>query len=125
MMARVSGEGTKILAGTIAGLASIMVFDYVMPPNEDIRASTPFNSDIESMEREALAISVGLVLITAGVMRSVEVFIIGGAVIIGVDFATKHANAINPDTGKMASPSPMTSVSTSFPMADYGENQAA
>lgn len=119
----IGNEGTRILAGTLTGLASILIFDHFCPPHEDVRNTTPFNNDVESMERLALGLSTGLVLITAGVMKSAEVFIIGGAVILGVDFASKHANAVNPDTGKMQKPVD-SAQSTSFPMPDYNPEES-
>jgi hypothetical protein len=42
------------------------------------------------------------------------VFAIGGLVILALDYATKHANATDPNTNKMAD-----STSTSYPAPDY------
>lgn len=119
-------EGGKVLVGTVTGVASILIFDHLVPPYEDVRNASPFNGDVESMERMALGLSTGLVIVTAGLMRSVEVFIIGGAFIVAIDFMTKHANALNPDSGKMGTPSVTAGVSTSYPLPAYQtDDQAA
>lgn len=117
----VSGrEATHDLVGVASAFVAILIYQHFMPRIADIRTATPFNTDIESAERAALVASSGFVLVTAGLSRSIEVFILGGLAIVVVDFMTKHANAVHPDTGKMASPEPQaTGLSESFPMPDY------
>jgi hypothetical protein len=63
----------------------------------------------------------------AGFARSAEVFAVGGLVLVALDFATKHANAVHPDTGKMAAMGPdavTAGSSQSFPMPDYANMEA-
>jgi hypothetical protein len=57
-------------------------------------------------------------LTVAGLARSMEVFAIGGTVLVGLDFAIKHANAVDPNTHKMAG-AQEADQSESFPMPDY------
>lgn len=121
----VSGrEATHILVGVGAAFGGILIFNHFLPCLADVRQAEPFNGDIEAAERQALAASTGFVLVTAGVARSVEVFIIGGAAILLVDFMVKHANAVHPATGKLANDATGGGVSTSFPMPDYTEDAA-
>jgi hypothetical protein len=87
--------------GVLVGVADLLIFQHFMPPVTDIRRAEPFNGDIESSERTALLVTVGFTLLVSGFVRSLDTFLIGGAVIVGVDFAFKHANAVNPDTGKL------------------------
>lgn len=117
----VSGrEATHDLVGVGAAFAAILIYQHFMPRIADIRTAEPFNTDIESSERAALFASSGFVLVTAGLTKSIEVFIIGGLAIVLIDFVTKHANAVHPDTGKMASAEPQAGgTSESFPMPDY------
>jgi len=111
-------EATRWLVGGVVGGIGLGIFHYVCPPHEDVRASQAFNGDVESMERIALYSSSAIVIVTALVMRSLEVFIVGEGVILACDFITKHANAINPDTGKVQGVQAATA--TSFPLPDYG-----
>lgn len=87
--------------GVLVGLGNTLIFMHFMPPVSDVRAADPFNQQVESSERTALLVTTAFTLLVAGFGRSVETFMVGGAVIIGVDFAFKHANAVNPNTNKM------------------------
>jgi len=121
----VSGrEATHILIGVGGAFAAILIYNHFLPALADVRQAESFNTDIEAAERQALAASTGFVVVTAGLSRSIEVFIIGGAAIILVDFMVKHANAVHPATGKLNTDATGGGVSTSFPMLDYTEDAA-
>lgn len=113
-------EAMHDLIGVAAAVAAIEIYRHFLPNMSDIRTATPFNTDIETAERQALFASSAFVLVTAGLSRSLEVFIVGGLAVIMLDYATKHANAVHPDTGKMAAATPTaTGLSESYPMPDY------
>lgn len=111
--------------GVFVGIVDILIYQHFVPPVADIRTAQPFNADIENAERKALFFGTAFTLVVAGFMKSLEVFAIGGLVLVGMDFAIKHANAVHPDTGKMAS-SPSTDIGNqmSFPMPDYATEAA-
>jgi hypothetical protein len=116
------GTGHKALIGVAVAIGNIMVYSHFVPPISDVRVAEPFDSDVENAERKALIYTGVLTSLVALLTRSKEVFIIGGVAIIAEDFATKHANAVNPDTGKMTSATPPAldvSNVESFPMTDY------
>jgi hypothetical protein len=106
--------------GVIVGLVNTVVFLHFLPPVADVKGAEPFNTDIETSERTALMVTTAFTLLIAGFARSLETFAIGGVVILGVDFAYKHANAVVPGTSKMA-PADAQSIDqgTSHPMPDY------
>jgi hypothetical protein len=56
-------------------------------------------------------------------------FLIGGAMLAGVDITVKHANAVHPDTGKLSDDLMGTSVapelSEAYPLPDYGADEDA
>lgn len=106
--------------GVVVGLANTIIFLHFLPPVTDVKGAEPFNQDIETSERTALIATTAFTLLVAGFARSVETFMIAGAIIVGVDFAYKHANAVVPGTSKM-SPSNAQSIDqgTSHPMPDY------
>jgi len=119
-------DAIKILIGVAAAAAGILVYDRFVPSAADIRQAEPYDTDIETAERQGLFAATAIVLVSAGLAKSLEVFIIGGVAIVGIDFAIKHANAVNPSTGKMQGASAMSGVSTSYPMPDYQvDDQAA
>lgn len=87
--------------GVFVGLVNTLIYLHFMPPVTDVKGAEPFNTDIETSERTALLFTTAFTLLVAGFARSFETFMIGGAVIVGVDFAYKHANAVIPGTSKM------------------------
>jgi hypothetical protein len=87
--------------GVLVGLGDLLIFQHFMPTVADVRTADSFNPDIESAERTALLVTVAFTLLVSGAVRSLDTFVIAGAVIVATDFAYKHANAVNPNTGKM------------------------
>lgn len=87
--------------GVMVGLVNTVIFLHFMPPVADVRSADAFNQQIESSERTALMVTTAFTLLIAGFGRSIETFMIGGAVVVGVDYAFKHANAVHPSTNKM------------------------
>jgi hypothetical protein len=104
----------ELTAGILVGAVDALIWTHFMPSIADIKEVTQFNGNIESTERTALLVCTGFTLVTAGFARSARVFAIGGLVILALDFATKHANAVNPQTGQMAEDN-----ATSYPSPDY------
>lgn len=115
-MPRNPGSATAL--GVMVGIVDVLIWRHFVPNVADVRTARPFNGDIESAERTALLAGTVFTLVVAGFARSAEVFAVGGLVLVAMDFATKHANTVNPDTGKMADAAPGT-VADSFPMPDY------
>lgn len=109
------GPRNELTAGILVGAVDALIWTHFMPSIADIKEVTQFNGNIESTERTALLVCTGFTLVTAGLARSARVFAIGGLVILALDYATKHANAVNPQTGSMAD----SDTSTSYPMPDY------
>lgn len=113
-------------AGVMVGIVDVLIWRHFVPNMSDVRTAQPFNGDIESAERTALLVGTMFTLVVAGFARSAEVFAVGGLVLVALDFATKHANAVHPDTGKMAGMGPgdvSTGTSQSFPMPDYANTE--
>lgn len=110
-------QGNELTVGILVGAVDVLIWRHFVPNVADIRTATQFNGDIESAERTALMVGTGFTLLTAGFARSAKVFAIGGIILAGLDFATKHANAVNPNTGKMEAA--QSAESTSYPMPDY------
>jgi len=114
--------------GVLLGLANTIIFLHFLPPVADVRSADAFNQQIESSERTALMATTALTLLVAGFARSIETFMIGGAIVVGVDFAFKHANAVNPSTNKMVPAASSTGIGDAggsvHPLADYSTQDA-
>ena len=115
----------EVELGVLVGLVDTVIFLHFLPPAADVRQARPFNPDVETAERQALMVTTAFTLLVAGFARSLETFMIAGTVIIGVDFAFKHANAVSPETGKISEAPAMGSLDMSdvseHPLPDYQE----
>jgi hypothetical protein len=106
--------------GVLTGLANLLIFQHFMPPVADVKTADQFNPLIESSERTALLLSTGVTVVISGMVRSWDTFLVAGAIIVAIDFAYKHANAVNPDTGTMQSPGSVDmSGGNLHPLPDY------
>jgi predicted thioesterase len=110
----------------MVGLANTVIFLHFMPPVTDVRAADAFNQQVESSERTALLATTALTLLVAGFAKSLETFMIAGAVVVGVDFAFKHANAVHPGTNKIMSNSSagIGGGDNVHPLPDYSAQQS-
>lgn len=111
--------------GVFVGLVDTVIYLHFLPPVADVKTFPANNQDIESSERTALMVTTAFTLLAAGFARSWDTFIIGGAVIVGVDFAFKHANAVTPETGKMTPPQSPGLDNNVHPLPDYSQDQSA
>jgi hypothetical protein len=111
--------------GVFVGLVDTVIYLHFLPPVADVKALPANTPDIESSERTALLVTTAFTLLVAGFARSWDTFIIGGAIIVGVDFAFKHANAVNPETGSMTGAPENTGLDNAHPMPDYTEANPA
>lgn len=110
--------------GVLVGIVDTVVYLHFLPPAADIKTIPANNQDIESSERTALLVTTAFTLLVAGFARSWDTFIIGGAVIVGVDFAFKHANAVNPTTGKMTTQPENAAADNIHPLPSYSSPDA-
>lgn len=106
--------------GVLAGVGNLLIFQHFMPPVTDVKAADQFNPFAESSERTALLFAVGFSAAVATFVQSWETFLVAGIVIVGVDFAYKHAIAVHPATGTMKAPGQEDSGNI-HPMPDYAD----
>jgi hypothetical protein len=107
-MADIKVPGLKAEVSIPVGLATAAVvyavFSNATPSIADIRSAPPNNDDIAKSERMATILSAAIVGGISLIARDPNVFIIGGAMVIGMSLWTRHANAINPATGTVQVP---------------------
>lgn len=104
--------------GVLVGLGNLLIFNHFMPSMDQVKSTPQFDQQCEQCEREALMATTAFTLLVAGFARSLDTFIVGGMVVVGVDFAFKHAIAVHPETNTMQSPG-MQSGATVHPLPDY------
>jgi hypothetical protein len=108
--------------GVLVTFGNLLIFQHFMPNITDVRAADQFNPLAESSERTALAVATGFTVLVSGFVRSFDTFIIAGAGIVAMDFAFKHAIAVNPDTNSMSGPgSMMDGGDNVHPLPDFSD----
>ncbi len=101
-------EGTKILsdrvmAGAMVAFGVIAIYDAHLPTIADVRQNPADDKHLEGSRKTAAFLAAALVVTTALLLKSPEVWVIGGGTLWAEDMCHKHANQVSPDTGKVAS----------------------
>lgn len=79
------------------------VYSQATPTIADIRVSPAGDGNIESSRKMAAWTAAGLVGAISLISKDPTVFVVGGAMVIGMDWWTRHANLVSPLTGKASS----------------------
>lgn len=88
--------------GVVGAVGEFLIFNHFMPPVIDVRANQPHDTEIEKSERTALIVGSAFgALLTAMSPGKVETFVIVFGGLVALDFAYKHANAVNPGSHSM------------------------
>jgi hypothetical protein len=93
---------TALEIGVIGAVGEFLIFSHFMPPVIDVRANQPYDGEIEKSERTGLIVGTAfLALLTSFSPGKLETFAIVGGALAVMDFAYKHANAVQPGSGTM------------------------
>jgi hypothetical protein len=85
----------------VAGVV-FAVYSNVTPNMADIRAAEPGNADVDGTRKLAAWTSAGVVGGISLIAKDPTIFIIGGAMVIAMDWFHRHSNEVDPRTGKAA-----------------------
>ncbi len=91
----------SLLLGLGVAAAVYAVHQNITPNLADVRAAATGDGDVSSTERVATAIGLGLAGGVALLAQDATVFIIGGSMAVAMAWAYRHANTVNPDTGRV------------------------
>jgi hypothetical protein len=87
-------------ASVVTGLATaalvIAVYSKALPSSVDVRVGAPQDPDIDSARKQAAWTSAGAVAAVALIAQDATVFTLGGLMVIGMDWWTRHSNLNNP-----------------------------
>jgi hypothetical protein len=81
-----------------AGLV-LAIHSQATPSMADIRVAAPNDDHIDTSERAASWLSVGIVAGVSLLAKDPTIFIIGGATVVAIAWWTRYGNAVNPLTG--------------------------
>lgn len=93
------------------------VYSNITPGMADIRAAQPGNGDVEGTRKQAAWMSAAVVSGVSLIAKDPTVFVIGGSMVIMLDWFTRHANEVDPRTGRAA-----VMPETDDGMADMGDS---
>lgn len=92
-------ESVTVALGVAAGVLALY---GNLPDTPLIRISEPDDEDMANEERKAALLSAAFVSGVAAITRDPTVFVIGGLTMITCSWWHKHANAFDPQTGRIA-----------------------
>jgi hypothetical protein len=121
----------SITVGLAEAAAIYVIYGSALPNHADIRSAPAHNTDIEAARKKAAWTSAAVLGFVYLLTRDLNSFLLGGLALGGIDFLTKHANGVNPQTGKLATasggsiasaPADPGDNSTAYPMPDYSDS---
>src|SRR5579859_5723278 len=121
---------SSVMTGLAEAAAVYVIYQAALPSHADIRSAPPHNTDIESARKAAAWKSAAVLGFVFLLTQDLNSFLIGGLALGGIDYMTKHANGINPATGKLAAGAQITEADSAagneaaFPLPDYGSGDA-
>ncbi len=92
----------EISVPTAAAVAALVygIYTQATPSIADIRVGKQNDTNIESARRGASWAAAGSVAAISLITKDPTIFVVGGAMVIFMDMWTRHANAVDPKTGK-------------------------
>ena len=76
------------------------VYTQFTPTVADISAAPAHDDTIDSSRKRATWTSAAIVAAISLIAKDPTVFVVGGSMVVLLDWHTRHANATNPETGK-------------------------
>ncbi len=111
---------TSVVAGLSVAALVYAIYSNATPSIADIRVAKPRDADIEAARKLAAWTSAGVVAGVSLIAKDGTIFVLGGAMIIALDWWHRHANEVTPLTGRATAPD-MVPVETEMNAeSDYG-----
>lgn len=89
------------------GLATAVIVwaihQHAVPTMAEVRVGPKHDEDVESARRLATWTSAGVVAAISLIAKDATVFVIGGAMAVGLDWWTRYSNETDPETGRATS----------------------
>jgi hypothetical protein len=94
-------------------------YNGALPSVADVRVAKPNNADVNSSRRLAAFTSAGVVGAVSLMAKDPTVFVIGGAMVIALDWWHRYADQVNPAIGKVAGAIGVTPTAAQAGAGDY------
>ncbi len=93
----------SLITGLAVATVVYAVYDHALPSVADSRSAPPNNVTLDKSRQTATLTAAAIVAGVSLIAKDPTIFVIGGTVLIALDFSHRHANAVNPQTNKIAS----------------------
>jgi hypothetical protein len=97
------------------------VYNSALPSLAEVRVSAQNDRDLSAAERSATWTAAAIVAGVSLISRDATVFVMGGAMIVGLAWLHRHANQVHPEVGKatmMTAPdTPQSYADNVYPMS--------
>lgn len=93
----------SIVAGLSVATVVYATYSRATPSVADMRVGKSGDDDIESARKQAAWVSAAVVAGVSLIAKDTNIFVMGGAMIIALDWMTRHANQVNPISGRASS----------------------
>jgi len=97
----------SITLGVATGVLVYTIYDRSLPDAATMHATKAYDSNIEAGRKKAVYTSAAVLSAVTLLTKDVNVFILGGIVLIALDVHARHANVTAP-TGELVSPQEST-----------------
>lgn len=101
----------SVMVSLATGAIVYAVYQGYMPSVAEVHATEPYNTSLENSRKKAVwssaAVVGGMFLLT----HDPNVFMVGGGMTVLLDWMHRHANTVNPTTGKMVQKTQATTLS--------------
>jgi hypothetical protein len=77
------------------------IYNRGLPPTADIRRGEPGNADIEAARKANAWMAASVVGGISLIAKDATIFIVGGAMVVGLDWLTRYSNWTNPLSGRV------------------------
>ncbi len=91
---------TSIVASLATAAVVYGIYTNATPPLTDVRVAPPRDKDIAASRKAAAWMSAALVGGISLIARDGTIFVTGGLMIVALDWWYRHANEVNPATGR-------------------------
>lgn len=92
---------TSVMLGLANGAIILGIYNGTLPTIASIRTADSHDNDIEASRKAAAWTSAAVLGFMFLITRDRNSFLIGGLILAGTDIIVKHANGVNPGTGKL------------------------
>ena len=104
-----AGLRPEISVGAAIATAAVVlvVYDHALPTVADTRVGGQNDPHLSTSERMAAWTSAAAVGAISLIAKDPTIFVVGGTMVVALSWWHRHANAVNPDSGKLDVSSPV------------------